>query len=149
MRIALGLEYNGRPFCGWQWQDHSPSVQAVLESALSRVADHPLRVICAGRTDTGVHATEQVVHFETDVVRSEKAWVRGGNSNLPGSVSVLWARQVSEKFHARFSATRRYYRYVIYNSPVRPAILDGRVSWEYRPLDAPRMHSAAQVVAAA
>jgi len=144
MRIALGLEYDGRPFCGWQWQNHSPSVQAVVESALAQVADQPVHVVCAGRTDTGVHATEQVVHFDTDAVRSEKAWVRGSNSNLPPSVSILWARQVKADFHARFCATRRYYRYVIYNSPVRPAILASRVAWEYRPLDAARMQLAAQ-----
>jgi tRNA pseudouridine38-40 synthase len=107
MRIALGIEYDGRPYCGWQYQDHSPSVQATLEQALSSVADQPIRVICAGRTDTGVHAAEQIVHFDTDVVRDEKAWIRGTNVNLPKSISVLWARNVSDRFHARFSAVRR------------------------------------------
>ncbi len=143
MRIALGVEYDGRPFCGWQFQDHSPSVQAVVEQALSQVANEDVRVICAGRTDTGVHAVEQVVHFDTAAQRNEKAWVMGCNVNLPRSVSVLWARPVSDDFHARFSARRRYYRYVIFNRKVRPAFLAGRVAWNYRPLDERRMQAAA------
>ena len=144
MRIALGIEYDGRPYCGWQYQDHSPSVQATLEQALSSVADQPIRVICAGRTDTGVHAAEQIVHFDTDVVRDEKAWIRGTNVNLPKSISVLWARNVSDTFHARFSAVRRRYRYVIFNRDIRPAFLAGRVAFEYRPLNEARMQEAAQ-----
>ncbi len=144
MRIALGIEYDGRPYCGWQYQDHSPSVQATLEQALSSVAAEPVRVICAGRTDTGVHAVEQVVHFDTDVERDEKAWVRGGNVNLPKSISVLWACPVSDTFHARFSALRRRYRYVIYSRDVRPAVLAGRVAFNYRPLNESRMQEAAQ-----
>lgn len=144
MRIALGIEYDGRPYCGWQYQDHSPSVQATLEQALSSVADQPIRVICAGRTDTGVHAAEQIVHFDTDVARDEKAWIRGTNVNLPKSISVLWARNVSDTFHARFSAVRRRYRYVIFNRDIRPAFLAGRVAFEYRPLNEARMQEAAQ-----
>ena len=144
MRIALGIEYDGQPFCGWQYQDNSPSVQAVLEKALSDVAAQPVRVICAGRTDTGVHAAEQVVHFDTDVRRDAKAWVMGTNVNLPASVRVLWAHTVSDDSHARFSAVRRRYRYVIFNRNVRPAILAGRVAFEYRPLDETRMQQAAQ-----
>jgi len=144
MRIALGIEYDGRPFCGWQYQDHSPSVQAVVEQALSHVAAQPIRVICAGRTDTGVHAAEQVVHFDTDVRRDDKAWVMGTNVNLPASVRVLWVRNVSDSFHARFSAVRRRYRYVIFNRNVRPAFLSGRVAFDYRPLDEVRMQEAAQ-----
>ena len=144
MRIALGIEYDGRPYCGWQYQDHSPSVQATLEQALSSVAAQPIRVICAGRTDTGVHAAEQIVHFDTDVVRDEKAWIRGTNVNLPKSISVLWARNVSDTFHARFSAVRRRYRYVIFNRDIRPAFLAGRVAFEYRPLNEARMQEAAQ-----
>jgi len=144
MRIALGIEYDGRPFCGWQYQDHSPSVQAVVEKALSNVAAQPIRVICAGRTDTGVHAAEQVVHFDTDVRRDDKAWVMGANVNLPASVRVLWVRNVSDSFHARFSAVRRRYRYVIFNRNVRPAFLAGRVAFDYRPLDEARMQEAAQ-----
>lgn len=144
MRIALGIEYDGRPFCGWQYQENSPSVQAALEQALSNVATQPIRVICAGRTDTGVHAAEQVVHFDTDVQRDDKAWVLGSNVNLPPSVRVLWVSNVSDSFHARFSAIRRRYRYVIFNRAVRPAILAGRVAFDYRPLDASRMQEAAQ-----
>ncbi|NNF96094.1 MAG: tRNA pseudouridine(38-40) synthase TruA [Halobacteria archaeon] len=144
MRIALGIEYDGRPFCGWQYQDHSPSVQAALEQALSSIAAQPIRVICAGRTDTGVHAAEQVVHFDTEVMRDDKAWVRGTNVNLPASVRVLWARNVGDSFHARFCAVRRRYRYVIFNRDVRPAFLAGRVAFDYRPLDEARMQEAAQ-----
>jgi tRNA pseudouridine38-40 synthase len=144
MRIALGIEYDGRPYCGWQYQDHSPSVQAEVEQALSNVAAHPVRVTCAGRTDTGVHAAEQVVHFDTEAIRDGKAWVMGTNTNLPNSVSVLWAQAVDETFHARFSALRRRYRYVIFNRPVRPAVLAGRVAFNFRPLDESRMRAAAQ-----
>ena len=144
MRIALGIEYDGRPYCGWQFQDHSPSVQVVVEQALSNVAAHPVRVICAGRTDTGVHAAEQVVHFDTQAIRDDKAWVMGSNANLPKSVSVLWIRQVGASFHARFSAIRRRYRYVIFNRHVRPAFLGGRVAFCFRPLDETRMQAAAQ-----
>lgn len=143
MRIALGIEYDGRPYCGWQYQDHSPSVQVVVEQALSKVAAQPIRVICAGRTDTGVHAAEQVVHFDTDAQREDKAWVKGSNANLPTSVRVLWARNVSDNFHARFSAVRRRYRYVIFNRNVRPAFLAGRVAFDYRLLDEARMQEAA------
>jgi tRNA pseudouridine38-40 synthase len=144
MRIALGIEYDGQPYCGWQFQDHSPSVQAVLEQALSNVAAHPVRVTCAGRTDTGVHAAEQVVHFDTEAIRDNKAWVMGTNVNLPKSISVLWAHAVDETFHARFSAVRRRYRYVIFNRDVRSAILAGRVAFNFRPLKETRMQEAAQ-----
>ena len=144
MRIALGIEYDGRPFCGWQFQDHSPSVQAVVEQALSNVAAYPVRVTCAGRTDTGVHAAEQVVHFDTEIVRDDKAWVMGTNANLPKSVSVLWVRTVNDTFHARFSAVRRRYRYVIFNRHVRPALLAGRVAFCFRDLNETRMQEAAQ-----
>lgn len=144
MRIALAVEYDGSPFCGWQYQDHSPSVQAHVEKALSKVADQPIRIICAGRTDTGVHATAQIIHFDTEVERSMHSWVFGANANMPDSISLLWARPVSEEFHARFSAVRRRYRYVILNRRVRPALLANRAVWEYRPLDEVRMAEAAQ-----
>ena len=143
-RYALGIEYDGSRYCGWQFQDHSPSVQEKIEQALSKVADHPVRVTCAGRTDTGVHALGQVVHFDTGAERPEHAWVLGGNANLPEDISLLWAKPVAHDFHARFSAIRRLYRYVIFNRPVRPAILASRVSWEYRPLHLERMREAAQ-----
>lgn len=146
-RIALGVEYDGHEYCGWQVQKHdSNSVQQVLEQALSMVADHSVRVICAGRTDTGVHASEQIVHFETTAKRSERSWVYGANRNLPKSVCVLWAKPVSDDFHARFSARRRRYLYVIFNRQVRPTYLAYRTTWEYRPLDENKMHEAAQVL---
>lgn len=144
MRIALGIEYDGSAYCGWQYQDHSPSVQEKVEQALSRVANHAVRVVCAGRTDTGVHALGQVIHFDTDAQREAHSWVFGANANLPDDIRVVWARHVDENFHARFSAVRRQYRYVIFNRQVRPAILARRVSWEYRSLDIARMRDAAQ-----
>ena len=113
MRIALGVEYDGTDFSGWQAQAGTRTVQEVLEGALSRVADRAVRVVCAGRTDAGVHATGQVVHFDTEVVRPERAWVLGTNVHLPPEVSVCWARAVDPRFHARFSAVSRRYRYVI------------------------------------
>jgi tRNA pseudouridine38-40 synthase len=144
MRIALGVEYDGSAFSGWQYQDHSPSVQEAVEKALSAVADVPVRVICAGRTDTGVHAGEQVIHFDTDVERSMRSWVFGANANLPKEVVILWAAPVSDEFHARFSAQRRRYRYVIFNRDVRPTFLARRTAWDYRPLDEQRMAEAAR-----
>lgn len=149
MRIALGIEYNGRDFAGWQLQADDAqgrpvrTVQAALETALASVAAAPVRVHVAGRTDAGVHASAQVLHFDTDAERSDYSWVRGANSNLPADVAVLWARRVAGEFHARFSATGRTYRYVILNRAVRPALLAGRVSWDYRPLDVARMQAAA------
>ena len=116
MRIALGVEYDGSEFAGWQLQAGGVrTVQGAVEQALSRVANHPLRVICAGRTDTGVHATAQVVHFDTQAERGMRSWIYGANANLPKTVSVQWACAVSDDFHARFSAVRRRYRYVILN----------------------------------
>lgn len=144
MRIALGIEYDGRHFHGWQSQSTCTGVQDSVEAALSKVAAHPLRVVCAGRTDTGVHAMGQVVHFDSEAERSERAWIFGANANLPKSVSVVWMKPVSDEFHARFSARRRRYRYVIYNRAVRPTFLQWRVCWEYRELDAARMQAAAQ-----
>src|SRR5579885_229487 len=144
MRIALGIEYDGTDFFGWQRLSHGPSIQAEVESALSFVADHRVEVICAGRTDAGVHACCQVIHFDSHARRDERAWTLGANSRLPGGISVLWARQVREDFHARFSARARRYRYVILNRAVRPALQARYVSWERRPLDAHAMHVAAQ-----
>jgi tRNA pseudouridine38-40 synthase len=145
MRIALGIEYDGSDFAGWQLQEGEVrTVQGSVEQALSQVADHPVRVVCAGRTDAGVHATAQVVHFDTDAERSMRSWVYGANANLPKTVSVQWARPVAEDFHARFSAVRRRYRYVILNREVRPTFLAWRVAWEYRPLSESLMQQAAQ-----
>jgi tRNA pseudouridine38-40 synthase len=146
MKIALGLEYDGAAFSGWQTQRHARSVQACLEEALSKVANHPVTTWCAGRTDAGVHAMGQVVHFETDAMRSMRSWVLGTNANLPREVAVHWAVEVSSDFNARFSATARAYRYLIHNQPTRLALWSQRATWELRPLDAERMHLAAQAL---
>lgn len=147
MRIVLGIEYDGTDFFGWQRLSHGPSVQAEVESALSFVADHPVEVTCAGRTDAGVHARCQVVHFDTHAMRDERAWVLGATTRLPRSVAVLWARAMPDEFHARFSARARRYRYAILNRAIRPA-LDARfLAWERVPLDAEAMHAAAQALA--
>ncbi|HET9819710.1 MAG TPA: tRNA pseudouridine(38-40) synthase TruA [Rhodanobacteraceae bacterium] len=145
-RVALGIEYDGTDFFGWQRLGHGPSVQAEVEAALSFVADHPVEVICAGRTDAGVHARCQVVHFDTDADRDPRAWVLGTTSRLLPAIAVLWAQAVPDDFHARFSARARRYRYAILNRPIRPA-LDARfLSWERAPLDADAMHAAAQAL---
>ena len=143
MRIALGLEYCGIGFCGWQSQPQRCGVQDALEGALSAIAGEPLRVIAAGRTDTGVHAAFQVVHFDTPVTRPLTAWVRGVNSHLPPGVAVHWAREVGAEFHARFAANQRGYRYVLFNHPVRPGLNHGLIGWHHRPLDAHAMNAAA------
>lgn len=144
MRYALGIEYDGSDFLGWQSQRQGPSVQDAVEHALSEVADHPVRVVCAGRTDTGVHALGQVVHFDTRAQRAARSWLLGANTHLPGSVSALWIREVSDDFHARFSAVERSYRYAVQNRWIRPALGRREVCWYRRPLDAARMHRAAQ-----
>lgn len=144
MRIALGIEYDGTEFSGWQRLSHGETVQGALERALSFVAAHPVEVICAGRTDAGVHGRCQVVHFDTEVERDMRAWVLGTCSNLPPTVAVLWAQLVEPTFHARFSARSRRYRYRILNRPVRAALDARYVTWERLPLDAKRMHQAAQ-----
>lgn len=147
MRIALGIEYDGSRFCGWQMQSHGTrTVQHEIEKALSVVADSRVQVICAGRTDTGVHATGQVVHFDTQVDRLNKAWVMGTNANLPEDVCVHWAKPVGPDFSARFSATLRSYRYIILNRTARPALLSSRVTWVHGKLDAATMHDAAQAL---
>lgn len=144
MRLAAGLEYDGSRFLGWQVQAQEPTVQSSVEQALSRIANHPVKVTASGRTDTGVHALEQVIHFDSDAARSERQWILGLNSNLPEGISVLWMRQVDDEFHARFSAYSRRYRYVILNRQVRPALDQGRVTWVRQPLDAERMNQGAQ-----
>jgi len=146
MRIAAGIEYDGGAFHGWQRQDGSRTVQACLEEALGRVADETVRVVTAGRTDAGVHATGQVVHFDSTAARPVRAWVRGTTTWLPGDVAVLWAREVEPDFHARFSAVERRYCYVILNRKVRPALLRGRVTFEHRPLEVERMQAAAALL---
>jgi tRNA pseudouridine38-40 synthase len=146
MRYALGIEYDGAGFFGWQRQSQLSSVQLSIEQAISQVADHPVTVICAGRTDTGVHARGQVVHFDSPSERSERQWVLGINSNLPDPVRVLWARQVDDTFHARFAALSRSYQYTILNRWVRPAIGVSYYGWWRDPLDEKRMHEVAQVL---
>ena len=146
MRIALGLEYDGSAFCGWQTQPKACGVQDHLEDALERFAASPIEVTAAGRTDTGVHASAQVVHFDTEVVRDGNSWVRGPNACAGEELRVLWSHRVPEDFHARYSALSRTYRYLLLNEPVAPAILKGRVGWYHRPLDLARMQEAARTV---
>jgi len=144
LRIAIGIEYDGTAYNGWQRQRSGHGVQAVIEKAVATVADHELEVHAAGRTDTGVHASGQVAHFDTRSTRTERGWLLGINSNLPGDVSVGWVRPVDDGFHARFSATERHYRYVILNRLVRSALLRDRVWWLHPPLDTERMQAAGE-----
>lgn len=144
MRIALGVEYDGSKLFGWQRQKNVPSVQEHLEKALSIVANHPVEVLCAGRTDAGVHGTGQVVHFDTTATRKLVAWTMGVNANLPSNIAVRWAYEVPDDFHARFSATARRYRYIIFNNAFRPGILSSGVSHYHNPLDEVKMHQAGQ-----
>ena len=146
VRIALGIEYDGSRFCGWQTQTAVCGVQDALQRALAVIAGHPVEVVAAGRTDAGVHATLQVVHFDTAAQRPDSAWVRGVNSFLPDSVVVLWAQPVNAGFHARFSAQTRSYRYLLLNHPVRPAIAAGRIGWFHAPLALAPMQAAAQLL---
>lgn len=143
-KIAIGVEYDGTDFYGWQSQDGLVAVQSELEKALSKIADHPVNVVCAGRTDAGVHALGQVVHFQSNAARSMSNWIRGGNANLPTTISIQWAKVVENSFHARFSAIARQYRYVIYNHPVRSSIYQRNTTWWYRPLDEKLMQEAAR-----
>ena len=144
MRIALGIEYDGTSYNGWQRQKNGIGIQQRLEEALSVVADESIEVHCAGRTDTGVHASGQVVHFDTQAERSERGWLLGANTNLPADISVGWVVRVSDEFHARFSATARSYRYRILNRLQRSALHRHRAWWVHQPLDEKRMHEAAQ-----
>ena len=143
-RYAAVVSYDGSAFCGFQKQKHSPSVQQALEVALSLVADEELLVSCAGRTDTAVHASHQVIHFDSTAERTGRNWLKGANSKLPDSIAILWAGQVDERFHARFSATSRTYRYVMHASTARPAVLSQGVTWVRYPLDALLMQEACQ-----
>lgn len=143
MRIALGLEYDGSAFCGWQTQPSGCSVQDALERALAEIGGSPIATTCAGRTDAGVHALAQVVHFDTDADRPDTAWVRGTNALLPSGVSVLWARVVDPAFHARFDAQARRYRYVLLARGERPGLLHGKVGWWHGTLDVDAMRAGA------
>jgi len=142
VRIALGIEYDGSTFRGWQSQRGQATVQSAIEAALEIVANEPVSTTCAGRTDTGVHALCQVVHFDTDTCRTLRSWIYGCNANLPSSVSVLWAKVVPPNFHARFAATKRSYRYLIYNRSIRSAIWKKKATWDYRPLNVQLMNEA-------
>jgi tRNA pseudouridine38-40 synthase len=146
MRIALALEYDGGPFHGWQSQSDRTGVQDALERALAEVAGAPVSAVAAGRTDAGVHATRQVVHFDSEAARPETAWVRGVNAFLPEAIAVRWALDVPSEFHARFSATGRHYTYLLLDRPVRPALLRTRVGWYHRPLAVDSMRDAAEAL---
>lgn len=158
-RWALGIEYDGASFHGWQTQALTtqivaglpigstlPTVQGALQTAMSQIADAPVQIVCAGRTDAGVHATGQAIHFDAPVLRPDTAWVRGVNAQLPSSCAVRWAKPVAADFHARFSATGRRYRYLLLNRPERPAIFAGRAGWFHRPLSIEPMAIAAQSI---
>ncbi|WPL16931.1 tRNA pseudouridine synthase A [Thiorhodovibrio winogradskyi] len=145
-RIALGIEYDGSRFSGWQMQHHAPTVQQEVQAAASRVADHPVVLHCAGRTDAGVHALAQVAHFDTPAVRTERSWVLGINAQLPPEIAIRWARAMSADFHARFSARARHYRYLILNSPTRSALLARRAVWTHRPLALEPMREAGRAL---
>ena len=144
MRIALGIEYDGTSYNGWQRQKTGLGVQQRVEEALAIVANEDVEVVCAGRTDTGVHASGQVIHFDSRSERSKRGWLLGANTNLPADIAVIWAQPVDDDFHARFSATARRYRYLILNRLQRSALHRDRAWWVYEPLDAVRMHEAAQ-----
>ena len=146
MRRALALEYDGRGYCGFQSQPSGCGVQDALERALAAIAGEPVRITPAGRTDAGVHATSQIIHFDAPVERPLTAWVRGVNAHLPASAAVLWCADVVDDFHARFATTSRHYTYLLLNRPERPGLLDGRVGWHHAPLDADAMHDAAQAL---
>jgi tRNA pseudouridine38-40 synthase len=143
-RIAMGIEYDGSQYNGWQAQkDTQNTIQAQLEATLSKVANSPISIVCAGRTDARVHATNQVIHFDTSVIREQRTWLMGTNTWLPPSIRVLWAKEVVPDFHARHKAYERCYRYIIYNNPTRPSLLSNQVSWVYHKLDVEKMTESA------
>ena len=146
MKFAVGVEYRGSAYCGWQRQPHCDSVQQNLEQALSFVADHAIELVCAGRTDSGVHAVEQVAHFESIAERSERAWMLGANCRLPRDIRIKWVVPVSDDFHARFGARARAYRYLIFNAAVPSAVFHDLSAWEHKNLDHDKMHEAAQLL---
>ena len=146
MRIAVGIEYNGSGYAGWQTQASAPTLQATIEQALGRIAAEPVSLTCAGRTDAGVHALGQVAHFDTQAIRSPRAWVLGANTELSRDVSIAWAMPVPAHFHARYCAEARTYRYLVLNRPARSALLADRAARVHRPLDHERMQQAAQAL---
>jgi len=146
VRLAVGIEYAGTRYAGWQRQPHAPSVQAEVERALGLIADHPVEILCAGRTDAGVHALGQVAHFETEAVRPLRGWLIGVNGELNADVALSFVQPVGADFHARYSARARTYRYLILNRPSRSPLLEERAYWRHGPLDAERMHAAVQAL---
>lgn len=146
MKLAACVEYDGTAFCGWQRLSHVSTVQASVEQALSYVANEKIEAVCAGRTDSGVHASGQIIHFETKAERPLRGWLFGSNVKLPDGIALRWVQPVAEAFHARFSALSRRYRYVILNRWAKPAILKNKVAWYHHPLDAAAMHQAAQAL---
>ena len=142
MRMVLGVEYDGAPYCGWQSQTNCCGVQDFVENAIAKIAQHPVRLHAAGRTDTGVHAVMQVVHFDTDINRPETAWVRGVNAFLPKTVRIIWAKRVDDTFHARFSARQRSYQYLLVNQATAPAISADKAGWYHQPLNVMAMQEA-------
>jgi len=146
VRVVLGVGYRGQAYQGWQSQPGGQTIQDRLERALGQFADQAVRTVCAGRTDTGVHALNQVVHLDTEVAREPQSWVRGTNRFLPADIAVQWCRLTDESFHARYSAIGRRYVYVLLESVVRPAVEAGAVGWSFRPLDGAAMESAAQLL---
>ena len=143
MRLALGIEYDGSSFFGWQLQPELSTIQGEIERGLSQIAGEPIRVFCAGRTDTGVHATYQIIHFDTTVIRPIGAWVRGLNALISNEISILWVREVSVDFHARYSALRRTYRYLLLNREQRPGLFAKNIGWYHKNLDIDAMNNAA------
>jgi tRNA pseudouridine38-40 synthase len=142
MRIALGIEYDGAPYCGWQSQSSQCGVQDFLEQAVAKIAGHPIRTHAAGRTDTGVHALIQVIHFDLEIIRPDSAWVRGVNAFLPETIRVIWAKIVNDEFHARFSAIQRRYQYLLANQPSASAIFADKAGWYHLPLGIEAMQEA-------
>lgn len=145
-KYAIGIEYSGANYCGWQQQKHCVSIQQQLQEAIGFVANHPVQLICAGRTDAGVHAMEQVAHFESDSKRDRRAWILGSNCRLPRDIRLKWIVPVDAEFHARYSAIARSYRYIILNSEVPSAIFHDRCHWDFHQLDHHQMHDCAQVL---
>jgi tRNA pseudouridine38-40 synthase len=145
-RVAAIVEYDGTEYAGWQSQDHALSIQDAVQAAISFVAGHPIVAICAGRTDSGVHANGQVIHFDTGARRTPRAWVLGANTKLSPAIALQWAGEVTAGFHARHTAIRRIYRYCILNRSARSALHRTRTAWIHRPLDAAAMHAAAQTL---
>lgn len=145
-KFAIGIEYSGTAYSGWQQQKHCVSIQQHLQEAIGFVANHPVSLVCAGRTDAGVHAIEQIAHFESDAVRTNRSWLLGSNCRLPGDIRIKWISRVDESFHARFSACARSYRYILLNSEVPSAVFHNRCTWEFRELDHEKMHDSAQIL---